>query len=47
MEGSKRSYLPIGHSIQISKKISPKTSEERNRISPIPYYVRLGAGFHA
>ena len=37
MEGSKRSYLPISHGIQLSKKMSPKTPEERNRMSSIPY----------
>ena len=29
MKGSKRDYLPMGHGIQLSKKISPKTLEER------------------
>ena len=37
IEGSKRGYLPIGHGIQLSKKISPKTPEKRNRIGSIPY----------
>ena len=35
--GSKRDYLPIGHGIQLSKKMSPKIPEERNRMSFIPY----------
>ena len=36
MEESKRGYLPIGHGIHLSKKMSPKTPEERNRMSSIP-----------
>ena len=37
IEESKRGYLPIGHGIQLSKKMSPKTPEERNKMSSIPY----------
>ena len=37
MEESKRGYLPIGHGIHLSKKMSPKTPKERNRMSSIPY----------
>ena len=37
VEESKSGYIPIGHGIQLSKKISPKTPEKRNRISSIPY----------
>ena len=37
MEESKRGYLPIGHCIQLSKKMSIKTPKERNRMSSIPY----------
>ena len=47
MEGSKRGYLPIGHGIQLSKKISPKTSEERNRMSSIPYTSTIGSIIYA
>ena len=43
MEGSKRGYLPIGHGIQLSKKMSPKTPEERNRMSSIPYASTVGS----
>ena len=42
MEESKRDYLPIGHGIQLSKKMSPKTPEERNRMSSIPYASAIG-----
>ena len=35
MEESKRGYLSMSHGIQFSKKMSPKTPEERNRMSSI------------
>ena len=37
MQKNKRGYLHIGLGIQLSKKMSPKTAEERNRMSSIPY----------
>ena len=47
MEESKRGYLPIGHGIQLFKKMSPKTSEERNRMSFIPYASTAGSIMYA
>ena len=47
MEGSKRGYLPIGHGILLSKKMSPKTPEERNRMSFIPYASTVGSIMYA
>ena len=47
MEGSKSGYLPIGYGIQLSKKMSPKTSEERNKISSIPYASAVGSIMYA
>ena len=47
MKGSKIGYLPIGHGIQLSKKISPKTPEERNRMSSIPYTSAVGSIIYA
>ena len=47
MEGSKRGYLLIGHGIQLSKKIFPKTPEERNKISFIPYVSAVGSIIYA
>ena len=43
MEGSKRGYLPIGHGIQLSKKMSLKTPKERNRMSFISYVSAVGS----
>ena len=37
MDESKRGYLPMRQDIHLSKKISPKTPEKKNRISSIPY----------
>ena len=37
MNESKRGYLPMNQGIHLSKKMSPKTTEERNRMSSIPY----------
>ena len=47
MEKSKRGYLSIGHGIQLSKKISPKTSKERNKMSSIPYASAVGLIMYA
>ena len=47
MERSKRGYLPIGHGIQLSKKMFPKTPEERNRMSSIPYASTIGSIMYA
>ena len=47
MEGSKRGYLPIGHGIHLSKKMSPKTPEERNRMNSIPYASAVGSIMYA
>ena len=37
MEVSKRGYLPMSQGIRLSKKISPKIQEERERMNSIPY----------
>ena len=37
MERSKRGYLPIDHSLQLFKKMSPKTLEKKNKMSFIRY----------
>ena len=47
MERSKRDYLPMGHGIQLFKKISPKTPEKRNRMSSIPYALTVGSIIYA
>ena len=47
MEGSKRSYLPMSHSIQLSKKMSPMIPKEKNRMSSIPYASTVGSIMYA
>ena len=47
MEGSKKGYLRMGHSIQLSKKMSPKASEERNRMGFIFYTSAIGSIMYA
>ena len=47
MDGSKRGYLPMSQGIHLSKRMSPKTSEERNRMSFIPYASAVGSTMYA
>ena len=47
IEESKRGYLLIGHDIQLSKKMSLKTPEERNRMSSIPYALTVESIMYA
>ena len=47
MDGSKRGYLPMSQGIHLSKKMSPKTPEERNRMSSIPYASAVGSIMYA
>ena len=47
MKENKRGYLPIDHGIQLSKKISPKTPEEKNKMSSIPYASVVGLIMYA
>ena len=43
MDGSKRDYLLMSQGIHLFKRMSPKTPEERNRISFIPYASTVGS----
>ncbi|XP_074356212.1 uncharacterized protein LOC141695904 [Apium graveolens] len=47
MENSKRGLIPMSHGVSLSKKISPKTSEERERMSRIPYTSVIGSIMYA
>ena len=47
MENSKKGYLPIGQGISLSKKDCPTTSEERERMSRIPYASAIGSIMYA
>ena len=37
MQGSKRGFLPMSHGISLSKTQCPMTTDERERMSKIPY----------
>ena len=43
MENSKRGFIPIRHGVQISKKHSPKTPEDRVLMEKIPYASAIGS----
>lgn len=43
MENSKRGYLSIGTGIALCKEDCPQTSNERERMSRIPYAIAVGA----
>ena len=43
MEDSKRGLMPMSHGIHLSKKQAPKTPEERDRMSKIPYASAIGS----
>ena len=47
MEGSKRDYLPMSQGIHLSKKMSPKTPEERDRMSKVPYTLAVRSIMYA
>ncbi|KAL8088123.1 hypothetical protein AgCh_038046 [Apium graveolens] len=43
MENSKRGLIPMIHGVSLSEKMSPKTPEERERMSKIPYASTIGS----
>ncbi|PNX87842.1 retrotransposon protein putative Ty1-copia subclass, partial [Trifolium pratense] len=43
MEKSKRGYLPVGMGVSLSRENCPKTLEERERMSRVPYASAVGA----
>ncbi|KAL8119964.1 hypothetical protein AgCh_017189 [Apium graveolens] len=43
MENSKRGLIPMSHGVSLSGKMSPKTPEERERMSKIPYASVIGS----
>ena len=47
MEASKRGYLSASHGICLSKKMYPKTPEERKRMSEISYASTVGSIMYA
>ncbi|KAL8097443.1 hypothetical protein AgCh_030536 [Apium graveolens] len=47
MENSKRGLIPMSHGVSLSEKMSPKTPEERERTSKIPYASAIGSIMYA
>ena len=47
MLDSKRGLLPVRHSIHLSKGMSPKTPEEMEQMSKVPYASAIGSLIYA
>ncbi|KAK8670697.1 hypothetical protein V6N13_037315 [Hibiscus sabdariffa] len=47
MEASKKGFLPMTHGISLSKEMCPSTSQERERMSQIPYVSAIGSVMYA
>ncbi|KAK8554259.1 hypothetical protein V6N12_031225 [Hibiscus sabdariffa] len=47
METSKKGFLPMTHGISLSKEMCPSTSQERERMSQIPYASAIGSIMYA
>ncbi|KAK8715751.1 hypothetical protein V6N13_043077 [Hibiscus sabdariffa] len=47
MEASKKGFLPMTHGISLSKEMCPSTSQERERMSQIPYTSAIGSIMYA
>lgn len=43
MEESKCGFLPMSHGISLSKAMSPKTPEEREKMTRVPYASAIGS----
>ena len=43
MEESKKGFLPMSHGVHLSKDMSPKTQEEKEHMSRIPYTSTIGS----
>ncbi|KAK8640965.1 hypothetical protein V6N13_008716 [Hibiscus sabdariffa] len=47
MEASKKGFLPMTHGISLSKEMCPSTSQDRERMSQIPYASAIGSIMYA
>ncbi|KAK8559182.1 hypothetical protein V6N12_042464 [Hibiscus sabdariffa] len=47
MEASKKGFLPMTHGISLPKEMCPSTSQERERMSQIPYASAIGSIIYA
>ena len=47
MENSKKGTLPFRHGVHLSKEQSPKTLEQKERMSKIPFSLAVGSLMYA
>src|SRR4051812_2805960 len=47
MESSKKGFLPMSHGVKLSKTQCPSTTDERSRMSAIPYSSAVGSIMYA
>ena len=47
MESSKKGFLPMSHGVKLSKTQCPQTTDERSRMSAIPYASAIGSTMYA
>ena len=47
MEESKKGFLPLSHGVVLSKDMCPKTDEQKERMSRIPYASAIGSIMYA
>ena len=47
MENSKKGTLPFRHGVHLSKEQSPKTLEQKERMSKIPFALAVGSLMYA
>jgi len=47
MEQSKKGFLPVSHGIHLSKTQCPSTTDERDRMSTVPYASAIGSIMYA
>ncbi|KAK9018488.1 hypothetical protein V6N11_001462 [Hibiscus sabdariffa] len=47
MEESKKGFLPMRHGISLSKEMCPSASQERERMSQVPYASAIGSIMYA
>ena len=47
MEEEEKGFLPMSHGIQLSKTQCPRTDDERDRMSKVPYASAIGSIIYA
>ena len=47
MQDAKKEFLPFRHNIHLSKRMSPETQEERDKMRSCPYALAVGSLMYA